>query len=128
MRLSTATELIEAKLGTSSTGQMKSYYHVTRTKDLPAIMAHGLQPKIGHRSAKLGEKSNVFLFNSESSMHDGFVNWLGDEFPEDEKLTAIKVDLPTSHPVKPDPDIPDSHSYTSEPIHPKYLKIHPVEL
>jgi len=71
------------------------YYHVTATKNLPNIQRSGLKPKIGQRSILLGESENlIYLFKSREDAEDAVMNWLGDEFEEDERLALLEVNVP----------------------------------
>lgn len=57
-------------------------------------MKHGLVPKIGERSAELGEmKQAVYLFPDEISMTDALGNWLGECFEDFDNLAVLQVDL-----------------------------------
>lgn len=64
-------------------------YHVTPTKNVKRILAKGLDPKIPLE----GDVEGVYLFPDKITMQDALMNWLGDKFEEDEKLTSLKVDL-----------------------------------
>ncbi len=68
-------------------------YHVTPTNNLDSIMAAGLRPQVGDRSSKIpGEKSAIFCFADKVSLEDAMMNWLGDEFEEDEELALLEID------------------------------------
>lgn len=68
------------------------FYHVARKADLQSILATGLQPAIGDRSETLGEDApRVYLFDSKISAEDGGMNWLVDEFDEDEEFVLLSV-------------------------------------
>jgi hypothetical protein len=68
-------------------------YHVTPTKNVKSIMRDGLRPQVGKRSKKIpGEANGIFVFNSKSDAEDAVMNWLGDEFGEDEALTLLAID------------------------------------
>lgn len=70
------------------------YYHVTPAKNVPSIMKNGLVPKIGTRSANFGEADkHVYLFPSKDEMETAMMNWLGDEFDEDEPLAVLAVEV-----------------------------------
>lgn len=69
-------------------------YHVSTKKTFNKIKREGLIPKIGGRSKKFGEESaGIFLFISIEEAENALMNWLGDEFDEDEKLVLMEVDL-----------------------------------
>lgn len=72
----------------------KFVYHVTPTQNLRSVMKNGLVPNIGDRSSKIaGEQSGIYLFPSVEAAEDAVMNWLGDEFDEDEPLTLLKVNI-----------------------------------
>lgn len=67
-------------------------YHVTPARNLPSIQRHGLNPTVGGRSAKIQSESRaVFCFPSIEHVEDAIVNWLGDEFDEDEQLALLAI-------------------------------------
>jgi hypothetical protein len=66
-------------------------YHVTPTRNVKSILAKGLVPSIGARSSQLETESNLFFFPSKDAAEDALMNWLGDEFPEDEPLALLAV-------------------------------------
>lgn len=73
----------------------EAFYHVTPAANVPAIMRDGLVPRIGDRSAALGEQeAAIYLFPSIEAAEDAIMNWLGDEFEEDEPMTLLRVNLP----------------------------------
>lgn len=82
-----------------------SYFHVTRAEDIPSILLDGLVPQVGPRSSAFGEeRAGVFLFTSFESAEHATMNWLGEEFGDDEPLALLEVDLPqsiVSHSVVP---------------------------
>jgi len=71
-------------------------YHVTPAENLDAILRGGLQPRIGERSAELGELvPRVYLFPDLESCDTALAGWLGDCFegvPED-GLLLLHVDV-----------------------------------
>ena len=72
----------------------KFLYHATPTRNLKSIMKTGLVPNIGDRSSKItGEQSGIYLFPTVEAAEDAVMNWLGDEFDEDEPLTMLKVNV-----------------------------------
>jgi hypothetical protein len=82
-----AEEMTEAK-------NAKFLYHVTPTRNLKSIMKTGLVPNIGDRSNKItGERTGIYLFPTVEAAEDAVMNWLGDEFDEDESLTMLKVNV-----------------------------------
>ena len=74
--------------------QGMTLYHVTPKKNVPSIIRDGLIPQVGDRSAAMAETPAIYLFPSREHAEDAVMNWLGDEF-EDEELTLLKV---TVHP------------------------------
>lgn len=66
-------------------------YHVTPTSNVKSILAKGLVPSIGQRSAQLETESNLYFFPSKEAAEDAVMNWLGDELPEDEQLALLAV-------------------------------------
>lgn len=69
------------------------FYHVTPSVNVPNIRKHGLDPQAGERSQKMGDHG-IYLFGSTEDAEDAVMNWLGNEFEEDEPLTLLKVSLP----------------------------------
>lgn len=68
-------------------------YHVTPSENLDNILTSGLVPQVGDRSRKIiGEKSAIYCFPDKDSMEDAMMNWLGDEFDEDEPLALLEID------------------------------------
>lgn len=71
-------------------------YHVTPAVNLPDILQAGLQPRIGVRSADLGELlPRVYLFADQEACDTALSGWLGDCFediPED-GLLVLLVDV-----------------------------------
>ncbi len=73
----------------------QTYFHVTRSADLDAILKNGLRPATGDRSAQCHENTDrVYLFGSRADMETAVMNWLGDQFPESERLTCIELKIP----------------------------------
>jgi hypothetical protein len=70
-------------------------YHITPTRNIPNIKKYGLVPRVGERSAKLSEKSSIFLFPTKDAAEDALMNWLGDEF-DDIELSLLAVNIPTN--------------------------------
>jgi hypothetical protein len=70
-----------------------SVYHVTPSENLDSIMSQGLIPQKGERSRKiLDEKPAIYCFPDKNTMEDAVMNWLGDEFDEDEALALLEID------------------------------------
>jgi hypothetical protein len=80
----------------SATGRMDLegvFFHVTLSANVPSIQAQGLVPQAGERSQQMDDRG-IFLFASLEEAEDAVMNWLGDEFDDDESLTLLKVTLP----------------------------------
>ena len=97
------------------------FYHVTKSVNVQSILRKGLIPQTGERSAKLDDHG-VYLFNHKTTLEDALMNWLGDEFDEDEKLTVLLVNLPKDFPISAH-DVVGYEWVTQEHIHPKYIKV-----
>lgn len=89
MRLRDLIDLVE-----SMENRDRTYYHVTLTENLPAIMEQGLNPTIGERSKKLGEHACVFLFPSRDAAEDAVSGWMGEQFDDDQPLALLEVIVP----------------------------------
>jgi len=76
------------------------HYHITPSTNIETIFLQGLQPKVGDRSKKLNELPGVFMFATEKDMEDGIINWLDNEFVEDEPLVSLKISLPDNFPLE----------------------------
>ena len=96
-------------------------YHVTSKRNWAKIRTEGLKPKIGPRSSKLKEKSGIFLFTSMDHLEDALMNWLGEEFEDDETLAILKVTVDINKLVI-DPSVVYEAIYT-QPISPKDIKL-----
>lgn len=69
----------------------KFTYHVTKIESLESILMSGLIPQIGERSQRMDESPAVFMFNDKKELEDGLMNWLFDEF-EDDELVILELD------------------------------------
>jgi hypothetical protein len=96
------------------------YYHVTPTKNVPSIMSEGLKPQQGSRSERMTDHG-IFLFKDMEDMEDALVNWLGDEFEEDESLTLLGVELPLDADIAP--EAVGFEVNVLSPIPPQYIQI-----
>jgi len=67
----------------------ESYYHITRSENVPLIMKGGLLPS---KPDDMQDVEGVYLFKSVMDAEDALMNWLGDRFDEDEPLTLLRVD------------------------------------
>jgi len=95
-------------------------YHVTSKRNWQKIKREGLQPKIGPRSSKLKEKPGIFLFTSMDSLEDALMNWLGEEFEDDETLAILKVTVDINKLII-DPSV-RYEAISTQPIPPKDIK------
>jgi hypothetical protein len=88
------TKLKKAKLEEEKYDELpEKVYHVTLADNLDSIMSRGLIPQIGDRARKIeGEKPAVYCFPDKASMEDAVMNWLGDEYDEDEQLALLEID------------------------------------
>ena len=69
-------------------------YHITPTENVPSIKRNGLVPQIGPRATLIGEPEKaVYFFYSIKEVDNALLNWLGEEFGEDEELSLITVYL-----------------------------------
>ena len=66
-------------------------YHITPTRNIKSILSKGLIPSIGQRSNQIESESNLYFFPSKDAAEDALMNWLGDEFDEDEPLALLQV-------------------------------------
>ena len=99
------------------------FYHVTLDADAKSILENGLQPGTGDRSSQVeGDGNRVYLFRSQDDAEDAVMNWLGDEFPEDEPLALFGIRLPEGFPVEETKGAEYEWSTTSA-IPPEYLFI-----
>lgn len=77
-----------------------TYYHVSPARNSKNILSKGLISSTGDRSLKYGEiDNNVYLFGSEDDAQYAVMNWLGDEFDENEPLALFQITLPVDWPI-----------------------------
>lgn len=75
---------------------IKLAYHITPVGNLNTILKDGLQPRIGERSAELGEKvPRIYLFPDIQSCETALTTWLGACFEDikDDGLIILKMDV-----------------------------------
>ncbi len=78
---------------------------MTLLSNLKSIKKHGLLCQIGPRSQELGEPAKaVYVFPNLDYANEAVMNWLGDEFNDDDKLIILPVKL-TEKDVDHAPDI-----------------------
>jgi len=75
-------------------------YHVTTYKKSIRILNYGLVPRIGKRSLKLERYKAIYLFKTYADVENALMNWLGDEFKENERLSLLKVKIPNNAVIK----------------------------
>ena len=69
-------------------------FHITRHENLPSIMRKGLIPQTGERSQQIENSDGIYLFESKEMAEDALMNWLGDEYDEDESLSMLRITIP----------------------------------
>lgn len=99
----------------------RKFYHVTLSENVSSIMKKGLIPIQGERSAKLDDYG-IFMFGDKSHMEDALVNWLGDEFDEDDELTVLIINLPDNWPLVNE-DTAGFEWISRDPIPSKYIQV-----
>lgn len=110
----------------SQNSRMIQMYHVTPTQNVRSIMSTGLIPQVGDRSSKVDEQPGIHLFADWDTMEDAVMNWMGDEF-EDDELTLLQVMVQQDE-VEEDVFYP-GHIYISDkPIPPEHIKVLDYEL
>ncbi len=86
------SKLKKAELEEEKESLPAKVYHVTPAVNIPTIMSRGLIPQVGDRSNKIqGETPAVYCFPDTNSLEDAMMNWLGDEFGEDEDLALLEI-------------------------------------
>lgn len=69
-------------------------FHVTLVDNIPSILERGLEPRIGERSAQIGEKvPRVYLFPSRGYCEDALMGWLGDHLEDEGELAILEADV-----------------------------------
>jgi len=87
------TKLKKAELEEDKYDELpEKVYHVTPAVNLDNILMQGLIPQTGDRTRKIeGEKPAIYCFPDKVAMEDAMMNWLGDEFEEDEALALLEI-------------------------------------
>lgn len=94
-------------------------YHVTPTRNLPSIRKLGLIPRIGPNSRQLGETQPlIYLFPTRVDVNDALMNWLGDQYDDDEPLSLLTLNVPSSLLSK---STVDYELISTHIINPKYI-------
>lgn len=95
-------------------------FHVTLARNVPSILAFGLEPRIGPRSRRVCEFTPaIYLFKNREEVEDGLMNWMGNFFKHDEPLVLLEVNIPPHCKVETSP-----HTWeikVVELITPKYI-------
>ena len=102
----------------------KIYYHVTTRSNYKIIEKEGLLPKMGERSSKIESELKIFMFSNKDAMTDAVMNWLGDEFDEEEELVVLKISLPADFPVQHN----GFEATTDKSIPPQYIQKTNIEV
>lgn len=72
-------------------------YHVTPTRNLPSIHKLGLIPQIGPNSRQLGETQPlIYFFPTRVDVNNALMNWLSDQYDDDESLSLLTLNIPSS--------------------------------
>lgn len=97
---------------------MHTFYHVTPARNVRDILTKGLIPKRGSLSSKGNEPEDaIFLFADLDSVENALMNWLGDEFEDEEQLSLLAVILD----LKPAPN--HFETVVHNPIPPSAIKL-----
>lgn len=113
----------------------KTFYHVTRAKNISHIQKDGLIPQIGTLGKILGEEiPQIYLFDSLESVDDAIGSWLGAEldnlYGEDEPLLLLRI--PKEYVTNPAPTFEDEETSfewsTQHPIKPEHIIVDDHEL
>ena len=97
------------------------YYHVTPTVNIPRILEQGLLPQTGDRALLMNEDEDaIYMFPSREDVDNALMNWLGDEFEEDEPLSLLEIELPPG--MEATPTTVQWEWAVYEPIPPEYIK------
>lgn len=91
MRLRDLINLVE-----SMENRDRTFFHVTLSENLQAVMDKGIHPTIGDRSKKLKLNSCVFLFPSEADAEAAVEGWMTEQYRDEEKpsFALLEVTLP----------------------------------
>ena len=80
-------------------------WHITEADSVPNILSVGLEPRVGPRSALLGEpQPMIYAFPDGESLTNALSNWLGDAFDDDAVLSVLEIEAP-GHALVCDPDV-----------------------
>lgn len=68
-------------------------FHYTPQCNVTHISKEGLRPMIGPRSQDIGEDEPlVYCFTSLEAAEEGLMNWLDEQFDQDETLCLLEID------------------------------------
>lgn len=71
-----------------------TFYNVTKTSNIPSIIASDLTPAIGVNSQTCHEpKLLIYLFNSLTDVNTALCQWFGKLFTDTEPLSLIEIKL-----------------------------------
>ncbi len=104
---------------------MKTYYHVTLSKNIKSIMQHGLIPQIGQLSKLCNEEiPRIYLFPTQDAMEVALSSWLGEnidnEFDSKVSYCSLIIQLPDNFPIE-DGDV-EYECYCFNIIPPGFIK------
>jgi len=72
--------------------ECREVFHVTTSSNYEKIRQIGLMPQIGPRSATAKEcTAKIYFFVDRDVLEEAVLNWLGDEFEEEEELVELKI-------------------------------------
>jgi len=98
------------------------FFHVTTQDTLSSILREGLVPLKGPRSSKLMEPTPaVYMFRSRPAMEDAVCGWLGDEFPPQESLVVLEVEVPPASVPPPCPQFGEVEAVFADRIPPQWI-------
>jgi hypothetical protein len=70
----------------------KILYHVTPAENVRNILRNGLVPGKGARSQSYNEQDDaIYCFGSKLEVEDALMNWLGNEFDDDQQLALLQI-------------------------------------
>ena len=102
--------------------QYHTFYHVASSKNYAGIFHNGLIPNIGEFSQKGGEAEPfIYMFTSIEEAENGIMNWLGDEFEDEDVLNLWEINLPQDWPLEQDES--DFEIRSAFPISPTMIKM-----
>lgn len=104
----------------ASMPRMQTLYHVTASRNVPAIQRRGLMPRLGRHSRSANERQRaIYLFPDADSAEDAVMNW--DWWGEDEPLSLLRVAVDQAK-LRQDPGM-IVEFYVTEPIPPSDITV-----